>query len=970
MKSFAERAHRPATSQTLALVLILLLGSCSDNAINYPDTSDDRPDTTADDLVEETSPDDAVDGDAEDGSDTDADGPLVPGPAVGGECEFQWDCDPQFLCADGLCHRLERCGDRANWVECVEGVEELEPGLGYRAVCLDGWCSILCETDQDCKDGETCTDFGFCKAYDGEITALDPGGEEHDDLQAGYGEVLLNFPIGAPLAGFGSRAAFGEGRYAESLQRSAGQLHGLFVRAVFIDNGERQLIVLRAPIIFPSMALHEVVSQALQERTGKDWRDSLIISATHSHSGPARFWHVPADAAMSVGAFGIGEYSQEIYDWMAQSFIDAAFAAIDDSEPAKLGWDIVESFDPHDFTGRDRWGETPPFDDNRVLLIRIDDLEGIPKAVLFSFGAHAAENSGNYFSNDVHHGAERSLENALGDEFGRYVPTMFVNQNSGTMTTGSGARGHSFPQSLERYGYTFVDQVFESLLAMETSADISLRSRTLRFPITYDLLGYSGDEFSTFAPIPFGGTYRYGGIECYSRLVGSDEDYTTHGASDDMTCIPLHFMLHNHSPTIFMKSQVTTLELAGLTVVTMPGELSMELSWEILRELRDEHEVDPLAAWTWGYAQDHLLYLMPTNLRGEMPPYPGISLPKAPDEYEDFAISYLQGGYEPGMSPWGYRLGDYLVARSLEAYENLIDPEFAPSMPVQFPSIFTPYDQPPFPIDDTDLDEIGTIITDLPEQISRFETVEFAWLGGDPGAEMPQSPLVILEHETEDGSFEELTLPNFQRYDNRAFRFMTRLRETDAGWEWIARWEELKDFPAGNYRLKIEGHHQADGERLPYSLTSRVFEFIPIENVVVTAEADAAAICGTLGYPPPEWLLYTDDWDDPGEVTGNFRMRHPMVPTRVSDPLETDVDVDSDGLALTVSQGESAVEVGNVTVELATDGENVSGRGNVPVTRYCLRFEEALATGEYTSEIIVTDLHGNSGAVEVTFTVP
>ena len=889
-------------------------------------------------------------------------------PEVGGPCENQWDCDNGWLCTEGECQRLLFCGAPSNWVRCVEAVEELEADLAYRAACVDSECSLICETDDHCPDGNLCTDYGYCLPWDGEITGQDPGGDARAALQAGYGEYLMDFPIGVPLGGYGHRAAFREGRYAVSLRSSVGQFHGLYTRAVFLDNGERQLMIVRIPFIFPSMVMHEKVARALQERTGDDWRDSLILSATHTHSGPARFWQVPSDAALSVGAFGIGEFSQEVFDWLVDSMVEAAFAALDDAAPAKLGWEIMEAFDTDNQIGHDRWSETPPFDDNRALLIRIDDADGIPRVVLHSWGAHAAENGEDYASGDVHYGAERILEYRLSQEFGRYVPTMYVNQNSGSMSSDGGAQGHRFPQSVERLGHAFSDKVLDTILAMETSDDIELEARTHRFPITYDLLGYVDPEMRGDAPLPLGGPYRFGGIECYSREGWGDSDYATHGAADDFICIALHFMLHNHPPSVFMRSQITAVNLDGLTVLTMPGELTMELSWQVLRELRDEHGVDPLEAWTWGFSQDHLLYLCPTNLRGELPPFPGISTPQAPDDYPDYAFSFLQGGYEPGMSPWGYRLGDFLVERAAEAYATLEDPEFEGPLPSAYPSWYSRVEQAPFPIDPTAPGVVGTIITDVPETVNRLDTVEFAWVGGDPGAEQPQSPRVSLERKNGD-NFEAILLPNFRPYDNRAFRFMTRIREGDDGWEWVVRWEELKDFPLGRYRFVVDGHYLDGTERKPYQITSREFELTANTSVVVQAEGAAGAICGTLAYPAAQWMLYQDNDDDPGEVTGNFRMRHPMVPTNVADPLITDEDVELDSLSLLLKKGE---ETRNDTfsVELATAGEHVADRNNVPVTRFCFRFDSDLPSGDYEATIDVVDLHGNSGEATVTFNVP
>src|SRR5690606_2418727 len=136
------------------------------------------------------------------------------------------------------------------------------------------------------------------------------------------------------------------------------------------------------------------------EETGEEWRDSLMISSTHTHSGPCRHWHLPEQAAAPLGSFGIGEFSQFFHDRMKEVAVGLALEALENRAPAKIGWEIIESFDNDDQVGRDRWTQTPPFDDNRVLLMRVDDLDDVPIAALFSYGAHGTDNGTDYLTGD------------------------------------------------------------------------------------------------------------------------------------------------------------------------------------------------------------------------------------------------------------------------------------------------------------------------------------------------------------------------------------------------------------------------------------------------------------------------------------------------------------------------------------------------------------------------------------------
>ena len=937
----------------LAFALTLAIG-CSDSTPGEP-TEDAGSDAVADvdsgsDAVADTGSDTAPDAtpDAEDAPDVSL-----------GPCETQDDCPESALCVEENCESLA-CGGDQDWVVCRDLFNRLGDERGRYATCTNRQCRESCYFDTDCEDGQVCTDFGECQDFLGDLSLEHPHGPATGPVQAGVSNVLMSFPIGVPLGGYGQRAAYLDGRYAVSLKSSAGQMHGLYARALLLDNGERSLMTVRLPIIFSSMALHEDVARALQERTGRDWRQSLMISSTHTHSGPCRHWHLPLQAAAPLGSFGIGEFHQFFYDRILETTLEAAMAALDDLSPARVGWEVLEAYDVEDEVARDRWGPTPPFDDNRALFIRVDDPEGVPRAVLFSFGAHGTENESDLLTGDVLAAAERYYEERLGEEFGRFVPTLFINQNSGTMGPAGGSQGHDFPMRVERLGWAFLDRTWDDFVEMETTDQMTLDSRNIRFSISYDQLGYDRGQFSGAIEAPFGGEYHYGGLSCVGDH-GGDGDYETHQNLERMSCAgALQFLLFNSPPTTLVRSQMMMFELNGLTAAVVPGELSMELSWQMLRDLRDEFGVDPFDAWTFGYANDHLFYLLPTNLRGEAPPFPGFVNPLAPDDYPDFAYSYLQGGYESTMSMWGPRQGDYLVDRLVETYRAMIDPAAEPEFAEPMPSQYASRDEEAFVLDITPSDQAGTWMIEAPAEVERLETIEFSWVGGDPGAEAPQSPLVTLEFEGEDG-WAPVILPSQREYTNREMLFVTRVRQAGDGdpWEWVIRWEELSDFPLGNYRFRIDGHYlNQSEERASYQLITDPIAFVGASTGVASVEAlSSTSVSGTIGMPPEERGRFSGPSSDPARASGNFRMRHPMVPTGVPGP----VDIEGGDMTITIGSGEEAIVLDGDGVEVSTSPESVSGRNGVPVTRFSATWESELAAGTYPVSVSFTDGLGNTG---------
>lgn len=850
------------------LFAVALAAACSgDPVVEQRDTGTDLG---ADDAAPHADVDPA---DASDEPDVD-DGPR--------SCVLQGDCRTGEVCVDELCAPSPTCDGLQDWRRCTAAFHEISPELGARATCgRAGYCILACSEDRECAAGETCSDLGSCIPFGGDLTAPRPGGETRRPLRAGVSNVLLNFPIGVSLAGYGSRVSGVNHRYASTLKPSVGAFHALYARAAALDNGERKTVIVRLPVVFASAWLHEAVARRLGDLTGENWRDDLVISATHTHSGPARFWPLPADGAVDMGRVGSDSYHHVIFEWLVESTVEAAVAALDDLRPARFGWTIVEAYDTDDAIAADRWSASPPFDDNRALLVRIDDADGVPIGGMISLGIHSTFNSDDYLTGDAAGALEQALELDFGQRYGRFLPVMFLSQNGGSMSPRGSRHGHQSLHQHEYLGYEFARRVTDRFDAIETHSDVELASHTHYFPITYPRVGYEIGQWTPPHLRSDAQTYFYGAIQCFND---GDTDYETHADPYSMICVPLHFMTQNRPPMLFQRSAISALKLGGLTILTLPGEPSMEIGWQVLRAARDRFGVDPMAAFVWGYAQDHQLYITPTNLRGERPPFPGISTPTALDDYPDFAFSWLQGGYEAQMSVWGHLFGDYIVERAVEALQHLEDPANAPPAE-SLPSEFTPYHTDDFPIEPSPADAVGEVVAPLPAQLSRLSPVEFGWVGGDPGVEMPQTPNVALEREVGPGVFAAVTRPNHRPYTNREPVMATRVRHNADRWEWLVYWEELHNFPLGTYRFVVSGHHQVAGQRTPYTVTSDPFELgaAPIHAAV---SRDANRATGTLTYPAGAPLAVVGTPTDPGRLEGTLRMRHPDSPSAQAPPVE------------------------------------------------------------------------------------
>jgi hypothetical protein len=261
----------------------------------------------------------------------------------------------------------------------------------------------------------------------------------------------------------------------------------------------------------------------------------------------------------------------------------------------------------------------------------------------------------------------------------------------------------------------------------------------------------------------------------------------------------------------------------------------------------------------------------------------------------------------------------------------------------------------PFGLEPTPADQVGTIVEDVDPTVERLVPIEFAWVGGDPGVEMPQAPVVVLEREDPDGNFQSFQRDNHRRYDNREPVMLTRVRHNADRWEWVVYWEELPSFPAGRYRFRVEGHHDVDGDAQAYELTSSTFELVGSDDLILTVETAPAQVSGTLGYPPAAELQLDGTDEDPGRVSGSYRLRNPDVPTGVSDPVIADQDIDGTGMTVRVLRPNGQVWAtytgADIVLSTAPDGSNV------PVTHWSV--DVTGAPSGYTVEVEVEDAYGN-----------
>ncbi len=139
-------------------------------------------------------------------------------------------------------------------------------------------------------------------------------------LRAGMHRVDITPPPGLGLGGSGP-----EGR------RSTGYRTRLYIQALVLEDatGERIALV-TTDLAHVSTNLHRLTAERLARSVGIG-ADRLIMSATHTHSGPAHFY---AERQYNASVSRVGGYDPRIVDFLVERFTEAVEVAARDLQPA------------------------------------------------------------------------------------------------------------------------------------------------------------------------------------------------------------------------------------------------------------------------------------------------------------------------------------------------------------------------------------------------------------------------------------------------------------------------------------------------------------------------------------------------------------------------------------------------------------------------------------------------------------
>lgn len=737
-------------------------------------------------------------------------------------------CPAGQACVDGTCQQTcpagETCGGFARGLWCelpcevartcparprlCEGNVECARG----SVCVTGRCINACEHDGQCPADGYCFE-GECRRFPSELfngaepTPLGTPGQ----IVAGVGVVPLKYPLGVEMAGYGGRPG-PRNPYAVTLGGSDRFFEQQDVRAVVLSTDEDVLILIRLPLCWSTDDMLAQTALKVQAATGVNYLNKIITFGTHSHSQPGRFWNLVPDTGF--GIFGHGKFSPALQDGYTDAFAAAIVAALADVRPARVGWHVADDFDPQRRIHSNRRGEGPDIMDDRMMVLRVEDLDGTPRAGLVNLAIHGTHMEETWITGDAPGGIEVVASDKLSAEAGRFVPVLFANGSAGNVSPRGDDNVEPPWGKIQVVGQRVWPIFRAAWAAAEPRADLKLEVLQRRIPVSYSLLGYdrSVPDFRGND----GTAQEYGAFQCVADSREAGEPPHEDGR---LGCI-LNLQTFLGKPTVQLhKATLSAFRLGDLVVTTLPGEPTSQLGLDVSTALEAQAVTAGEAgvrAVNFGYSQDHHLYLV----------------------LED---DWFRGGYEAAQSLWGWKLGRYMAENAKDLGRQLFTAEKEDNNTGIKPTLW------PNLVDDTIVptpggEPAGGVVIDTADTATRGDQIELRWIGGHPGVDEPD---VVMQRAGEDGTYTDALHHGF-RFDHRGFETQTFYLGDFAGHHvWAVRWELPFDLDLGTLRIHVAGN-AVEG---PYTVDSTPFVLRPATLVARDVGVNAGTLAAHLTYP-------------------------------------------------------------------------------------------------------------------------
>jgi len=260
--------------------------------------------------------------------------------------------------------------------------------------------------------------------------------------------------------------------YPHVRRYSTGVHDPLCASALYLADGDTDLLFVANDIIFVDKALVQRARQRIAERTGVAG-ERTMITATHTHSGPITALYVSNEADPVVPRPD-PKYMQQLEDGIVEAAVHAVAAA----RPAEIGLCCADATG----VGTNRRDPAGPADPEVPVLVAraLDTHETIAAMFVCSMHPTVLHEDSTLISGDFPALARRVLQrDVLGD-----CPVLCHTGPSGNQSPRHVVRGNTFDEA-ERLGAILAQAIAQRLEQISYRNDITLRcaSRGVRLPM-------------------------------------------------------------------------------------------------------------------------------------------------------------------------------------------------------------------------------------------------------------------------------------------------------------------------------------------------------------------------------------------------------------------------------------------------------------------------------------------------------
>lgn len=641
-------------------------------------------------------------------------------------------------------------------------------------------------------------------------------------LEAGVGRSDITPPTGIPTFGYVRDDAVGHGVNTR-----------LWAKAIVLKQGDRKLAIVTTDLGETPGGLLVEVAMRLASR-GFD-QTNLIISASHTHSGPGGFSAFQGDnfVAPTMGdpTHFKTDGNPQLYGFLVQRIAVAVARADDDLGPARLGWGQTtlagvtdnRSLEAHlaDFGfdlpyGTGTVGEDPggylDTIDPEVDVLRVDRVSGrrsIPMGGWVDFADHGTVNP---YQFDVYNGDHNGVASRLfeaGVRRAGHVPAArlvigaYGNADAGDMTAALRGRGPAFANEVGREEADAMLRAWRSA-GRHMSAAPAFDGRWSRSCFC----GRTVDDHQVADQPNVGLPFLTGSEESRGPLY--DQTHQNYeGTRLPADAGPQGRKVQAVGPPVgdFPSAvPLMVVRLGDRLMATVPGEATVVVGRQIRSALSAAYPGIKGVALV-GYANEYLHYFT------------------TPQEYE-------MQHYEGGSTLYG-EYSSLIVENDLATLAS----EMAQGKPATAPVPFDPRNGV-----SPDMTPYGTGATKAsatrePGRTERIARAAFSWQGGPQGLDRPLDTAFVTIQRLAGGRWQHVT-------DDLGIQMLWRVDDNGV---YTAQWQIPIDATLGTYRFVVSANH--------YRLASKPFTVVRSHSLVLSHGGSRGAdSLVEVSYPPVDVL--------------------------------------------------------------------------------------------------------------------